>query len=167
MSKEFDMDLDSILREYHAEERRAQRPAAPPAEPAPRRRREQEAAVPAAELPTLGRREPEEAPAARTPQPLPPEQGRAARTPEQGLRPAPVNAPREETATKKKDRSRAKGGLRMALLLAVFAVILAGLLHWTVLTERANRVEEPEPLRLELAQQMGEYLDQESLRSHG
>ena len=67
----------------------------------------------------------------------------------------------------KAEKRGAKGGLRMALVLTVFIAVLAGLLYWTVTDERAKRTEEPEPLRLELAQAMGDYLEEASLRSHG
>ena len=178
MSGAPDLDLEAILAEYHAQER-GEKPSAPAPEPQPRRRRAPE--------PVLSAREPagedtalyrppvrkEAAPAA-PPQPTPPRTEKP-KTPQPRPKPPqpkpqppqPKAKPTEKPAPPKAEKRGAKGGLRMALVLTVFIAVLAGLLYWTVTDERAKRTEEPEPLRLELAQAMGDYLEEASLRSHG
>ena len=146
MSRENDLDLDAILAEFSAGE---QGPTQPAAEPAPRRRRAEPVPPPAApeeqdfvSLPRESRR------------PAAPARERSAAKTEPQQRPAPEPRPERRQASR-----RAKGRVRMAVVLAALIALLAGMLFWTARAERQRAGLEPEPLRLELGQELEDYLD--------
>lgn len=157
--RENELDLDAILAEYHAEERR---PAAPAESPAPRRRRAESAPVPQ-----------EEAPAAAAPQPR--RERFAAPDPERSedrteRQPRPVQKPKIAAKTERERRPASRksaGGLRMAVVLAALLAVLAGMLFWVSREEQQSAALEPEPLRLELGQALEDYLDHAATTSYG
>ena len=142
MSRENDLDLDAILAEFSAGE---QGPTQPAPEPAPRRRRAEPVPPPAA---------PEEKDYVALPReprrPAAPARERSAAKTELQQRPAPE---------RRQASRRAKGRVRMALVLAALIALLAGMLFWTARAERQRAGLEPEPLRLELGQELEDYLD--------
>ena len=142
MSRENDLDLDAILAEFSAGE---QGPTQPAAEPAPRRRRAEPVPPPAA---------PEEKDYVALPReprrPAAPARERSAAKTEPQQRPAPE---------RRQASRRAKGRVRMALVLAALIALLAGMLFWSSRAERQRAGLEPEPLRLELGQELEDYLD--------
>ena len=157
--RENELDLDAILAEYHAEERR---PAAPAESPAPRRRRAESAPAPR-----------EEAPAAAAPQPR--RERFAAPDPERSedrteRQPRPVQKPRPAPKAERERRPASRksaGGLRMAIVLAALLAVLAGMLFWVSREEQKTAALEPEPLRLELGQALENYLDHAATTSYG
>ena len=158
--RENELDLDAILAEYHAEERR---PAAPAESPAPRRRRAESAPVP--------REEPIASPA--------PQQPRRERVvtpgPEQSeertvQQPRPVQKPRPAPKAERERRPASRksaGGLRMAVVLAALLAVLAGMLFWVSREEQKTAAQEPEPIRMELGQALEDYLDHAATTSYG
>lgn len=142
MSRENDLDLDAILAEFSGD---AQGPTQPAPEPAPRRRRAEPVPPPAA---------PEEKDYVALPReprrPAAPARERSAAKTEPQQRPAPE---------RRQASRRAKGRVRMALVLAALIALLAGMLFWSSRAERQRAGLEPEPLRLELGQELEDYLD--------
>ena len=157
--RENELDLDAILADFHAEERR---PAAPVESPAPRRRRAESA-------PALR----EEAPAAAAPQPR--RERFAAPDPEQSedrteRLPRPVQKPRPAPKAERERRPASRksaGGLRMAVVLAALLAVLAGMLFWVSREEQKTAAQEPEPIRMELGQALEDYLDHAATTSYG
>ena len=158
--RENELDLDAILAEYHAEERR---PAAPAESPAPRRRRAESAPVP------------QEEPIA-SPAPQQPQQERIALTaerpaaPRQVQQPRPVQKPRPAPKAERERRPASRksaGGLRMAVVLAALLAVLAGMLFWVSREEQKTAAQEPEPIRMELGQALENYLDHAATTSYG
>ena len=142
MSRENDLDLDAILAEFSAGE---QGPTQPAPEPAPRRRRAEPVPPPAA---------PEEKDYVALPReprrPAAPAREQSAAKTEPRQRPAPE---------RRQASRRAKGRVRMALVLAALIALLTGMLFWSSRAERQRAGLEPEPLRLELGQELEDYLD--------
>lgn len=158
--RENELDLDAILAEYHAEERR---PAAPLESPAPRRRRAESAPAP------------QEEPIA-SPAPQQPQQERTALTaerpaaPRQERLPRPVQKPKIAPKAERERRPASRksaGRLRMALVLAALLAVMAGMLFWVSREEQKTAAQEPEPLRLELGQALEDYLDHAATTSYG
>ena len=90
--------------------------------------------------------------------PRPQSAGRPAERPrDQSPRPRPSQPRPAAPAPRKKG---GKGPLFLVLLL--LAVLLAGLVWWTVRDERMNAPAEPEPVRLELGQSLEDYLAESS-----
>ncbi|MBQ6274526.1 MAG: hypothetical protein IJK63_09940 [Oscillospiraceae bacterium] len=142
MSRENDLDLDAILAEFSAGE---QGPTQPAAEPAPRRRRAEP--VP-----------PQAAPEEQDFVSLPREPRRPAAPARE--RSAAKSEPRPQPGPERRQASRrAKGRVRMAVVLAALIALLAGMLFWSSRAERQRAGLEPEPLRLELGQELEDYLD--------
>ena len=184
MSRDQDLDLDAILAEFHADEKRPAAPAPAPA-PAPRRRREEvvpppgestyrlfpqeprPAAAPARVTPesreTPPRREQPARPArlsAPAQQPADEGQERSPARAETRPRPSQVSRPAPDAARERRQASRkAAGRLHMAVVLLALVALLAGALFWTIREERRNAAREPEPIRLELGQRLEEHLD--------
>lgn len=181
MSGRNDLDLDAILAEFHAEERQTQaKPAPAPAEQ-PRRRAEIHAAENA--LP------PEPAPAAQTVLSQPRTAVAVAERPPVRREPRPeIREPRpevretrpvirearpeiRESQSEVRDgraaRRRRTGINRMLLALAALAVLLTGLLIWTIHDEKQAVAEEPEVISLDLGEALEEYLDQAPTRTRG
>lgn len=175
-----DLDLDAILAEFHAEE--AGKAPAPAPDPAPRRRREEpvtarlerEESVPRdsttryearTERPEPRRVESEE-PVPVTSAPDKPAKPRENPKTAAGQNPAAdpeKQAAREARAAKR----RRTGRVRMAAVLAVLALVLAGLMWWVVREEQKNAVPEPAPIALDLGGELEEYLDYAATHSSG
>lgn len=170
MSRENELDLDAILAEFH---RQDQSPSRQEAAPTPRRRREERLEAPREpEASALAEHPKEPRPLAprredpvpkREPQPAAPKPANAAARPRSAApdRERPVRkaaAPKAERETGRRSRA-AEGRRHMAIVLAALAVLLAGLLFWTVRAERQAAALEPEPVSLELGQQLEEYLN--------
>ena len=157
--RENELDLDAILADFHAEERR---PAAPVESPAPRRRRAESAPAPQ-----------EEPPAAAAPQPR--RERFAAPDPEQsedrtGRLPRPAQKPKIAAKTERELRPASRksaGRLRMALVLAALLAVMAGMLFWVSREEQKTAAQEPEPIRMELGQALEDYLDHAATTSYG
>ncbi len=155
-----EMDLDAILADFHAEERR---PAAPVESPAPRRRR--------AEITPAPQEEPTVAADLQ-----PPRRERAALTaerpaaPKQEQQPRPVQKPKIAPKAEREPRPATRktaGRLRMAIVLATLLAVLAGMLFWVSREEQKTAAHEPEPMRMELGQALEDYLDHAATTSYG
>ncbi len=190
MSREPDQELDRILAEFYDQQREEARKsppsprrtelgkeAAPDAAPKPRetelpeQRRPRHAAPEPEELkhaaPAPGRAAaaPERKSGAETPRGKP---ERAAAEKKES-RPAPGSAERSNppqnrrTDAEKREHSRlgpGKGFAMMFLVLLTLAALLTGLLLWVVRDERAKAQQEPEPVRMELMEDLEQYLDE-------
>ena len=151
MSRKNDMDLDAILREFHAEERRA----------AARSAAETDRPQPAVRMTV-------------PPQPV-------VQTAQTVLETAPAQAPvsparKTDTADfeqleppvyTRAARMRHAGIVRMIAVLAVLALLLGGLLFWAIRDEKQAKAEEPTQIRMDLGEALENYLDEAPTRTHG
>lgn len=174
MSGRNELDLDAILAEFHAEERQAQAKPAPTPVEQPRRRAEIHAAenVLPPEPAPIPRQEPAAAPAAVAVAERPPVRQEArpvireSRPVRQEARPE-VRETRPEARDGRAARRRQTGIKRMLLALAALAVLLTGLLIWTIHDEKQAVAEDPEIISLDLGEALEEYLDQAPTRMRG
>jgi hypothetical protein len=188
MSGRNELDLDAILAEFHAEERQAQAKPAPAPVERPRRRAEIHAAenVLPPEPAPIPRQEPAAAPTAVAVAERPPvrqearpvvretrpvqretrPEVREARPVQRETRPE-VRETRPEARDGRAARRRQTGIKRMLLALAALAVLLTGLLIWTIHDEKQAVAEDPEIISLDLGEALEEYLDQAPTRMRG
>ena len=181
MSGRNELDLDAILAEFHAEERQAQAKPAPAPVEQPRRRAEIHAAenVLPPEPAPHPRQEPAAAPTAVAVAERPPVRQEArpvvreTRPVQRENRPEvretrPVQREtRPEVREGRAARRRQAGIKRMLLALAALAVLLTGLLIWTIHDEKQAVAEDPEIISLDLGEALEEYLDQAPTRMRG
>ena len=181
MSGRNELDLDAILAEFHAEERREQAKPAPAPVEQPRRRAEIHAAenVLPPEPAPIPRQEPAAAPTAVAVAERPPVRQEArpvvreTRPVQRENRPEvretrPVQREtRPEVREGRAARRRQAGIKRMLLALAALAVLLTGLLIWTIHDEKQAVAEDPEIISLDLGEALEEYLDQAPTRMRG
>ena len=172
MSGEANLDLDAILAEFHSQETAEPKPERAPT---PRRRSQAVPTESGEPLSRPGRHAAPEpvAPPVETPRPAPtaqsvprpaaplprPEhaepprrQGGEAEPSKRPARPAKT-AQAARPAPRRKGR---KGSLFATLLL--LAALLAGLLFWSIRTEKKNSPPEPTPIRMELGEDLADYL---------
>ena len=152
MSEKTDLELDAILAEFHAEETGAPvRPVSMPSD-RPRRRAEVQGQEPAP---------------AQEPAPVPQREVSQPRTAVAvAERPPVVRESRPDPREGRAVRRRRAGLTRMLLTLAALAILLVGLLVWAIGDEKQDVVEETEVIRMDLGEDLEDYLDDASTRSH-
>ncbi len=176
MSREDKLDLDSILAEFHAQEKPAREGAAAPERAS---RRESLPSAPLSAEDTRFYRErparhaaPEPAePAEPAPPPAPQRESPAQTAPERRkpepapkMRKSEQGPVREQAQPQQKEKQKkaghGKGFALMFLVLLALAAILAGLLRWTGLKEQETLPPEQELLRLDLGESLEQALDE-------